>query len=103
MCCSQAGAEVTAFDPEAMDTTRDVLGDRIAYASSAKAAIEGADALVVLTEWNVFRRPDFDEVKRLLAHPVVFDGRNLYDPAFMHEQGFEYHSVGRPNGGSNGS
>jgi UDPglucose 6-dehydrogenase len=87
---------VTAFDPEAADTTRRIFSDRIAYADSPEAAIDGADALAVLTEWNTFRRPDFDEVKRLLAAPVVFDGRNLYDPAFMHQQGFDYHSVGRP-------
>ncbi len=92
----QAGATVTAFDPEAADTTRRIFGDRIAYADSPEAAIDGADALAVLTEWNAFRRPDFDEVKELLAAPVVFDGRNLYDPAFMHQQGFDYHSVGRP-------
>jgi UDPglucose 6-dehydrogenase len=91
-----AGASVTAFDPEAAETTQAVLGDRIVYANSQEEAIDGADALLVLTEWNAFRRPDFDAVKRLLAQPVVFDGRNLYDPKDMIADGFTYFSVGRP-------
>jgi UDPglucose 6-dehydrogenase len=92
----EAGATVRAFDPEAMETTRVVLGDRIAYVEEGYDALEGADCLVICTEWNEFRRPDFDRIRSLLNAPVVFDGRNLYDPKRMAEQGFEYFSIGRP-------
>ncbi|CAN5897975.1 UDP-glucose/GDP-mannose dehydrogenase family protein [soil metagenome] len=91
-----AGAEVAVFDPEAMDNARRVLGDRVTYAGSALDAIEGADALVLVTEWNEFRFPDFDRIKKALKEPVIFDGRNVYDPRTMGELGFTYHSVGRP-------
>ena len=91
-----AGATVAAYDPEAAETTRVVLGDTIEYAPDAYAALAGADALVICTEWNEFRRPDFERVKALLKAPVVFDGRNLYDPARMAEMGFDYASIGRP-------
>jgi len=90
-----AGAAVTAFDPEAMDTTRAVLGDIITYTGDAYSAIDGAHALVICTEWNEFRRPDFDRMKTGLIRPVVFDGRNLYDPKRMAEMGFTYFSIGR--------
>ena len=92
-----AGARIVAYDPEATETTRAVLGDRITYASEAYAALEGADALLVCTEWNEFRRPDFDRMRKKLAQKLVFDGRNLYDPVRMAELGFEYHSIGRPS------
>lgn len=92
-----AGAEVAVFDPEAMDNARRVLGDRVTYAGSAHDAIEGADALVLVTEWNEFRFPDFDRIKKALKEPVIFDGRNVYDPRTMGELGFTYHSVGRPS------
>jgi UDPglucose 6-dehydrogenase len=91
-----AGAEVAVFDPEAMDNARIVLGDRVVYAGSAHEALEGADALVVITEWNEFRFPDFERMRRALKSPVVFDGRNLYDPRAMAELGYEYFSIGRP-------
>jgi len=91
------GASVTAYDPVAGETARRVLGDRIAYADSAYAAIEGADALVIATEWNEFRRPDFARMKKLLKSPVVFDGRNLYTPETMKQKGFAYYSIGRPD------
>lgn len=90
------GAEVVAFDPEAIDTTRAVFGDAIKYASEPYAVLEDADALAVLTEWHEFRRPDFDRVRDLLKSPLVFDGRNLFKPHRMKEMGFEYYSVGRP-------
>ncbi len=93
-----AGASITAFDPEAIDTTRAVLGDAIAYAADSYSALHRADALVICTEWNEFRRPDFDKMRRLMATPLVFDGRNLYDPGRMAEAGFEYYSIGRPIG-----
>jgi UDPglucose 6-dehydrogenase len=95
-----AGAKVKVFDPEAMETTRAVLGDTVTYSPSLHAAIDGADALAICTEWNEFREPDFLRMKGLLKQPVVFDGRNLYDPARMVELGFEYFSVGRPLAGS---
>ncbi|QXD14336.1 UDP-glucose/GDP-mannose dehydrogenase family protein [Rhodocaloribacter litoris] len=91
------GAEVVAFDPEAIETTRAVLGDVVSYAEDDYAALQGADALVICTEWNEFRRPDFDRMRLLLKQPVIFDGRNLYDPVRMAEGGFDYYSIGRPH------
>ena len=93
----ERGARVIAFDPEAVETTRQVLGDDIVYARDDYEALKGADALVICTEWNEFRRPDFDKVKRLLNEAVIFDGRNLYDPKRMAEHGFAYYSIGRPH------
>jgi UDPglucose 6-dehydrogenase len=91
------GAEVVAFDPEAMDQTREHLGDRIGYADDALTAIDGADALVIPTDWNAFRSPDFDEVRERMRGRVIIDGRNLYDPKEMAELGFVYHCIGRPH------
>lgn len=93
----QDGAEIAAFDPEAIETTRAVFGDDIVYASDMYQAVRNADALVVATEWHEFRRPDFEKVKSLLNEPVIFDGRNVYDPRRMQELGFNYFSVGRPH------
>ncbi|MDA0684539.1 MAG: UDP-glucose/GDP-mannose dehydrogenase family protein [Bacteroidetes bacterium] len=95
-----AGADVVAFDPEAMETTRIVFGDRIRYGTEPYEVLEGADALAVLTEWHEFRRPDFDRVRELLNEPVIFDGRNLFKPHRMKELGFDYSSVGRPDYGA---
>jgi UDPglucose 6-dehydrogenase len=95
-----AGAEVAVFDPEAMDNARRVLGDRVTYSSSAHEALEGADALVLVTEWNEFRFPDFDRIKKALKEQVVFDGRNVYDPRTMSDLGFAYFSIGRPGEGA---
>ncbi len=92
-----AGATISAFDPEAMDTTREVLGDSIQYVADDYSALKGADALVICTEWNEFRQPDFDRVKNLLNEPLIFDGRNLYEPKEMAELGFDYYSIGRPH------
>ena len=94
----EMGASVCAYDPEAMTEARHVLEDRdwdVAFAKSSYEALEGADALIVVTEWNEFRRPDFEKVRAALAHPTVFDGRNLYEPARMKELGFVYYAVGR--------
>ncbi|HET6566520.1 MAG TPA: UDP-glucose/GDP-mannose dehydrogenase family protein [Rhodothermales bacterium] len=91
------GATVAAFDPEATETTRNIFGDTIRYAEDAYAALKDADALVICTEWNEFRHPDFEQVKSILNVPVIFDGRNLYDPVRMAELGFEYYSIGRPH------
>jgi UDPglucose 6-dehydrogenase len=101
------GADVVAFDPEAVETTRAVLGEgplddgSLAYAPSVYAAVEGADALVICTEWPEFRRPDLDRVRRALrapegGFPLVFDGRNVFEPVRMAAAGFDYHAVGRP-------
>ena len=94
------GADVVGFDPEAIGTTRAVFGKQIDYAESDYAALNGADALIICTEWGEFRRPDFDKVKERMnapfGAPLVFDGRNLYEPDRMAEMGFEYHSIGRP-------
>ncbi|WP_148715858.1 UDP-glucose dehydrogenase family protein [Chitinolyticbacter meiyuanensis] len=89
------GASVVAFDPVAMKETRRIVGDRIAYADSPMAALEGADALLLVTEWKEFQNPDFDRVKALLKQPVVFDGRNLFDPAMVKQAGIEYEAIGR--------
>jgi len=91
-----AGATVIAYDPEAAEQARRILGDRIIYATSAMDAADGADALLLVTEWNEFRHPDFDELRARLGSPRVFDGRNIYDPQRMREHGFEYHGIGRP-------
>ncbi len=91
------GATVAAFDPEAMKTTRAVLGDTIAYAESAYQALDGADALVICTEWHEFRRPNFETMKARMKQPLIFDGRNLYNAHRMAEAGFDYYSIGRPH------
>ncbi|MFZ2960724.1 MAG: UDP-glucose/GDP-mannose dehydrogenase family protein [Candidatus Ozemobacteraceae bacterium] len=90
-----AGAKVHAYDPEAMTEAKKVFGDRIVYARKNYDALEGAEALIIVTEWNEFRRPDFDRIKSLLKSPVVIDGRNLYDPLRMKALGFDYYSIGR--------
>ncbi|MCB0636488.1 MAG: UDP-glucose/GDP-mannose dehydrogenase family protein [Lewinella sp.] len=90
-----AGAEVRAFDPEAMDNIRARYGDRITLVKDPYEALIGADALAIVTEWGVFRSPSFEVMKSLLKEPVIFDGRNLYDLDFMAEQGFHYESIGR--------
>jgi len=92
------GASVCAYDPVAMDEARRTLGaePRVSYADSPLAALIGADALVIVTEWKEFRSPDLEEMKRRLKAPLVFDGRNLYDPAQMRNAGFEYFAIGRP-------
>jgi UDPglucose 6-dehydrogenase len=94
----QAGARVRAFDPEAVEEAKKIFAERIDYTERNYDALKDAAALLVLTEWNEFRRPDFQRVKALLAHPVIFDGRNIYDPVDLHKMGFRYYSVGRSNG-----
>jgi len=91
------GAKVVAYDPVAMDEARRIFGtdSRIAYAESPLAAVSGADALAVVTEWKEFRSPDFVEIKRRLKAPLIFDGRNLYEPARMKSLGFQYFPIGR--------
>ena len=89
------GAKVKAFDPKAMDTAKFYFKDTITYLDSAYEALEGADALLLLTEWNEFRRPDFERVKSLLKQPVIFDGRNQYNSERVREKGFNYYSIGK--------
>lgn len=93
---TEAGAKVRAFDPVAIENTRKILGDKITYCRSSYETLEEADALVVVTEWNEFRNPDFARVKSKLKSGVIFDGRNLYDPAVMKRAGLAYYSIGRP-------
>jgi UDPglucose 6-dehydrogenase len=90
------GAEVVVHDPEAMAAAREHFGDGIEYATHNYDALPDADALVVVTEWKQYRVPDFERMRDLMRHPVIFDGRNLYSPARMRELGFEYRSIGRP-------
>jgi len=92
------GATVAAYDPAAIEETRRIYGQRadLRLADSPMDALHGADALLIVTEWKAFRSPNFDTMKSLLKNPIVFDGRNLYEPASMRAQGFEYFSIGRP-------
>jgi nucleotide sugar dehydrogenase len=93
----ERGADVVGYDPEAIETTKETFGDQIAYADGMYEAVEGAESLLICTEWHEFRRPDLGAVREHLENPLVLDGRNLYDPARMAEMGFEYHSIGRPS------
>ncbi|MBE0502793.1 MAG: UDP-glucose/GDP-mannose dehydrogenase family protein [Desulfuromonadales bacterium] len=90
-----AGAIVTVYDPVAMPKARAILGERVCFADNAYQALEKAEALAIVTEWNEFRRPDFERVNELMAAPVIFDGRNLYEPKRMSENGFTYFAMGR--------
>ena len=94
-----AGARVRAYDPAAMAECRRIYGDRadLVLCKTSPQAIEGADALAIVTEWQEFRSPDFDYIKSALRSPLIFDGRNLYDPAHMARAGFSYHAIGRAN------
>jgi len=93
----QAGARVQAFDPAAMEETQHIYGDRpdLMLCGTKEAALMGADALVIMTEWKNFRVPDFERMKSSLKTPAIFDGRNLFEPARMRERGFDYFSIGR--------
>jgi UDPglucose 6-dehydrogenase len=89
------GATIVAFDPEGMPNVKKLLGDKIEYAANRYDALDGADALLIVTEWPVFRTPDFDFMKEKLKANVIFDGRNLYDLERMKDYGFYYNSIGR--------
>jgi UDPglucose 6-dehydrogenase len=91
------GASICAHDPAAAEQTRAIVGNRIDYAETNYEALAGADALVVVTDWNEYRHPDFERVKRTLKQPVVVDGRNLYDVERMRDLGVRYYSIGRPS------
>jgi UDPglucose 6-dehydrogenase len=90
-----AGAEVIAFDPEGMKNVQNLIGDKIKYAADQYEALVGADALLIVTEWSLFRTPDFDQLSTLLKSKVIFDGRNLYELEKMIDCGFYYNSIGR--------
>ncbi|KEA53589.1 UDP-glucose 6-dehydrogenase [Mangrovibacter sp. MFB070] len=93
----EKGAKVQAFDPEAMDETQRIYGHRddLSLMGTKEAALHNADALIICTEWQNFRAPDFDLLKNTLKHPVIFDGRNLYDPERLNKRGFVYYAIGR--------
>ena len=91
-----AGATVSAFDPQAMDNTRQIYGDQIQYAVDPYAALNNADALIIVTEWQEFRVPNFDSIGERLKNKVIFDGRNLYNLNDLRQTGFYYQSIGRP-------
>jgi UDPglucose 6-dehydrogenase len=92
---TKAGASIVAYDPEAVENVKKLVGNKITFADDAYAALEGADALLIATEWSVFRTPDFGQMKKRLKKPVVFDGRNLYGLDEMRREGFYYSSIGR--------
>jgi len=91
------GATIKVYDPEAIQNVKELYQDRIEYASDQYECIEGADCLAILTEWNVFRAPNFDKISEKLTKKVIFDGRNVYDPDKINELGFTYFSIGRPS------
>jgi UDPglucose 6-dehydrogenase len=89
------GATIAAYDPEAMEEAKKIFGTRIQFASNNYSCAEGADALLLITEWQAFRNPNFERIKKVMRQPVIFDGRNIYDPAHVRQFGFAYYSVGR--------
>jgi UDPglucose 6-dehydrogenase len=91
----EKGAKVRAYDPEAMDVAKGIFGKRVTFVSKNYDALKAADALVVITEWQEFREPDFARMRKLMKTPVIFDGRNIYQPEQMKDLGFTYRSVGR--------
>ena len=91
----KAGVTIRAYDPAAMAEMKRQIGGTIRYCDNNYDALKGADALMLLTEWNDFRRPDFDRMRSLMKQPVIFDGRNIYDPKVMVEKGFVYYGIGR--------
>jgi len=91
----EKGAKIQAFDPEAMRTARGIFGQKIGYVAKSYDALRGADALAIVTEWQEFREPDFARMRKLMREPVIFDGRNIYQPQQMKGHGFIYYSIGR--------
>ncbi len=91
----ELGAKVRVYDPEAMDNVKEVLGDKVTYCENEYSTLEGTDALMIMTEWPVFRTPDFKVLKEKLSNPLILDGRNLYEPEQMKQEGFTYFSIGR--------
>ncbi len=92
----EKGCKLKVYDPEAIENIEAIFGDKIEYSEDMYGALEGADALAIMTEWNVFRTPNFGKIKESLTDKVIFDGRNVFDPANVREKGFTYYSIGRP-------
>jgi UDPglucose 6-dehydrogenase len=90
------GASVAAFDPEAMENVKNIFGHKVSFCETTYDCLENADALIIATEWNEFRTPDFDKMLSMLKEPVIFDGRNVFDVGVMEKKGFHYESIGRP-------
>jgi UDPglucose 6-dehydrogenase len=90
------GAAVRVHDPEAMENVRAQYGEKLTYCAKPMAALEGAEALAIMTEWGDYQRPEFKEIFKRMRSPAIFDGRNLYEPWTMERLGFVYHSIGRP-------
>ena len=90
-----AGAKIKAYDPKANDNAKKVLNNNVFFAENLYDVFENADALLLMTEWNEFRHPDFEKIKNLMNTPVIFDGRNLYDAKFLKEMSFECYQIGR--------
>jgi UDPglucose 6-dehydrogenase len=95
----EEGARVSAYDPEAMERARSVFGDRVQLVANAYHALQDAEALAIVTEWNEFRRPNFERMSQLMASPTIFDGRNIYTAAVLQKHGFTYFSIGSPGPG----
>jgi len=91
----KAGAEIAVHDPEALGRARELFGERVSYHRANYDALADADALLIVTEWNEFRRPDFSRMKSIMKTPIIFDGRNLYEPSVMQQEGFTYYPIGR--------
>ncbi len=91
----ELGVRVVVYDPVAMDTARPLLGDSVTYAENEYSALRGSDALLIVTEWNEFRNPDFERMREYLKQPLIFDGRNIFEPENMRDLGFDYYSIGR--------
>ena len=93
----EAGGQIQAYDPQAMGEAQRIFGDRITLAKNEYEALKNADALLIITEWNEFREPNFDLVRKMMKNPVIFDGRNIYESKKMGAMGFRYFSIGRPD------
>jgi UDPglucose 6-dehydrogenase len=89
------GSKIVAYDPEAMEQAKKIFGTRIQLATSNYSCAEGADALLLVTEWQAFRHPNFERIKQTMRHPVIFDGRNIYDPEQVKQLGFTYYGIGQ--------
>jgi len=89
------GCDIVAFDPEAIENMKEIFGNKITYATEQYEVLDGADALAIVTEWSMFRAPDFSKMAKLLKSKVIFDGRNLYNTDQLKDQGFYYNSIGR--------
>ena len=95
-----AGAKVKAYDPVANSQGERLFGSKVEFCATCYEVVAGAHGLVILTEWSEFRTPNFQRLHAAMKEPVIFDGRNLYDPAYLADLGFIYHSIGRPTGGA---